>query len=714
MSRQHLRRYRFATAEQWNTCLFVGVDRDSQQARNAPRPFSPFALPATYYESPGGYAPAMTRENEAVWRDQQGALHRLPYGDDIPLEVTAPFAIAGAFRLVATSSTLWAAGETAESLQGFDLESLTRQFDIDVPKGRVLDVAGDGRDGIYALINRDSAWEIAHYDCAAGLKSTFSLKGISAAKALAYLPSVDRLVVLSADPPELQKLHWYVPMESLAKFSILITAIRPCFDAAALASDGHARLFLAGTDGIPFGGRHHVLTLDPEGNPIMEAEVDERPTGVTGNRKNLLVTTHRGLLRFDTADSVPREASEIKATLITPVLRSPPSENLERWLRVEASAALPAGSSIEIAYAASDDCEVRDEVIHLLKDPALTISQRLQRLRTRLGPWRMFSFHGGQGMQAEESARLSAPLFDVREEYLWVAVTLTASPGGGIPVLSELEVLYRGSTLMENLPAVYRRTQEETGSFLRSLVGVLETTTQHLDARIGALGRHIHPETAPAPWLDFVARWIGLPWDEALSLDQKRSIVMRAADIAKGRGTRAGLEALLESLMPGQPRRFRVVDSTADFGFVTVGGGSCAGSQLPSILAGLPPTSTALGSKAILGRARLPCDEREGSFSELVGRIRIDLSATADEQMKWQSWLESLINEMVPVTARVQLRWLSEAAFRQVVKLDDSLTLGLAPAPRLGTDAVMGIAHLPGRRGISLKSSGVDSDSSLY
>jgi phage tail-like protein len=714
MSHKPLRRYRFANAEQWNTCLFIGADSNSQHTRNAFRPFPPYALPTTYYETQGGYAPTTIGESYILWRDQQGKLYRLCYGDNKPLAVTAPFAIAGSFRLVAASSALWAVDETAKSLQEFDLESLTRRLHVDISNATVLDVSGDGSDGIYVLLNRDDAWEIAHYDCTGRLKSTFPLKDISDAKAFTYLRCVDRFVVLSVSSSNLQKLHWYAPIEGLAKFSIPIMAIRPCFDVAILASDGQARLFLAGTDGVPFGGHHHVLTLDPEGNQLAEVEVDERPTGVAGNRKYMLVTTNHGLFRFDTADSVPRESSEIRAALITPALRSPLSENQERWLRVEATVTLPSGSTIEISYAASDDREIRDEAIRLFNDRALSIRERMQRLRIHLGQWRMYSFHGRQITQAEESTRLSAPLFDVREEFLWVVITLIASPGGGIPVLSELDVLYPGHTLMENLPVVYQRTQAESGSFLRSLVGVLETTTQNLDARIGALGRHIHPETAPASWLDFVARWIGLPWDDALSIEQKRSIVMNAADIAKGRGTRAGLEVLLESLMPGQPRRFRVIDATADFGFVTVGGGMCVGSQLPSILAGLPSTATELGNKAIIGRARLPCGDSDGDFSGLVGQIRVDVIANANEQTRWKSWLNSLIKEMVPVTASVQLRWLSEAAFREVVTLDDSLTLGLAPIPRLGTDAVTGIARLPGERGISLSGSGVDSDSSLY
>ena len=125
---------------------------------------------------------------------------------------------------------------------------------------------------------------------------------------------------------------------------------------------------------------------------------------------------------------------------------------------------------------------------------------------------------------------------------------------------------------MEYLPAIYQRAEAEPGSFLRNLVGVLEATTQTLDGEIGAMGSKIDPDTAPVPWLNYVARWIGLPWDDALDETQKRALVKRANEIATKRGTRAGLEALLDCLMPGQPPRYRVIDFTSEYSFATVGG----------------------------------------------------------------------------------------------------------------------------------------------
>jgi hypothetical protein len=135
---------------------------------------------------------------------------------------------------------------------------------------------------------------------------------------------------------------------------------------------------------------------------------------------------------------------------------------------------------------------------------------------------------------------------------------------------------------------------------------------------------------------------------------------------------------------------------------------------LPSVLYGLAKTATELGNKAILGQARLPCPGGRCDIGRHVGQIRVDIGATAEERAEWQPWLRRLIEEVVPATVRVRLRWLSAAIFERDVRLGDTLALGDAPEPHLGTDAVTGIARLPDRGGISLSDPGVDGDSPLH
>jgi hypothetical protein len=212
------------------------------------------------------------------------------------------------------------------------------------------------------------------------------------------------------------------------------------------------------------------------------------------------------------------------------------------------------------------------------------------------------------------------------------------------------------------------------------------------------MGSRIHPETAPGDWLDYVARWLGLPWDDALTLDQKRRIVMHAAMIAKARGTRAGLETLLACLIPPEPeglRRFRVGDGTADYGIATLGGGRCRGSRLPTVLAGFSAPAAELGTRLVLGSARLPCEgDKDDDSMYLVGRVRVDVAATAEERRDWSPWFKALIMEVMPISASLTLRWLPPSALGSI---EGDITLAGDPVPQLGTDTIMGATRLPGR-----------------
>ena len=72
----------------------------------------------------------------------------------------------------------------------------------------------------------------------------------------------------------------------------------------------------------------------------------------------------------------------------------------------------------------------------------------------------------------------------------------------------------------------------------------------------------------------------------------------------------------------------------------------------------------------------------------------MDVAASAAERQAWEPWLLALITEMVPLSARVELRWLTTHALR-TNRLDGSMTLDDEPAPHLGTDAITNLARLP-------------------
>jgi phage tail-like protein len=712
MSAQPQRRFRFATPTQWSTCLFDRVDRDAFDAQGNIQPLAPYEQTARLYATDRAHAPAVTPAGEILWHDDAGRLHRLTACDDEPEVGAAPFAIAHASRLVSQWSGLWVISPERTSLERYEEGTLSRLSIIDLPDGaQVIDIASDGRDRLFVLVRRVDATQALRIDCAGNIVETVIFEGIVAATAFVYLHTPQRFVVMTTD--ECPQLYWFAASGGAALRSVVIGAMHPCFGATALGSNNRNRVFLGGMDGEELGGRPFVLVFDGDGQPLDEIALDVRDalaTGVAGTRDTLLVTGPRGLLRYATAKTVPDGTAAVRCMLITPVMHSLGREESRRWLRIEAGLDLPDGASLEISYASTADIVLRNRLTAIAGNAASPASLRIQRLLREPGIWAPSVVFHGSTATAPESTSLqprSAPLFDVQDPFVWVCITLSATAGGSLPSLDELAVLYPGTSLMENLPAIYRRVEAQLGSFLRSLVGVLESTTQGLDARIGSLAKQIDPATAKGPWVDFIARWLGVPWDDALGYEQKKLIISRAGDLARTRGTREGLETLLDCLLPGSPPRYRITDATADIGFAIVGGGACRGSALPVLLGGRTPWSPELGANAVLGHMRLPCaGQVDDGVRQLSGFVRIDLAATSEERQAWEPWLPALIKEVVPITARLQLQWVGPLVLRGH-RLDGSLVLQGPPTPHLGNDAVTGVARLP-ERGSHITSTGAD------
>lgn len=700
MSRQLHPAYRFATEAQWQTCHFAGADRRTATARRGMRPFAPFQLPPTRLWDSEAYAPAISQELKFIWRGKDHLLWTLPYPDEVPTETSAPSGIASAKRLVAGPDMLWAVGADGK-VDAFDAETLVRIFQADLGQFVAVDIASDSGDGAYVLGRSDGQVRVVHLGCSGNVDGMIALDEVEEASGLVFLGIPHRLVVLASAK---SKLHFVDAKSGKVVRTVHLSALRGCFEVSAIGSDRCSRFFVAGADRIPTDGKHRVLIVDEEGTllgtmPVDKEErlpgttpVDDEVTGIDANRSQLFLTTKKGVLRFNPASTVPQGIGEVQALLVTPQLQSP-ATGAQKWIRVDAKVNLPAGCSIRISHASAASLDMRKKAEEALVDPGLMPGQRLAKWRNAVVT-RTYTYHGHSGESGEVT--LSAPLHDVRDELIWIEVALIAAPGGRLPALSELRILYPGATLLEHLPSIYRSGELTSGDFTRALVGVLEAGTQELDEKIGKLGQKIHPKSAEGAWLDYVASWLGLPWDNGLSVEQKRSIVSRGAAIAQGYSTRAGLEELLECLMPGTPPRFRVTDITADFGLATIAGRGCEGSRLPAVLAGLPATATELGNKAVLGKARLPCGEPEPGYAKLLGRVRIDIAATAEEQAAWSPWLARLVETMLPAAVRADIRWLGPAELRRG-RIDDNSKIEDEPAGRLGTDAVTGASRLGGR-----------------
>jgi phage tail-like protein len=104
--------------------------------------------------------------------------------------------------------------------------------------------------------------------------------------------------------------------------------------------------------------------------------------------------------------------------------------------------------------------------------------------------------------------------------------------------------------LRGGLPAVYQESD-----FAMRFVGAFERVLDPLVAVIDALPAHFDPELAPLDILELAIGWLGLEHNEAQPAAELRTLVGRAAELARLRGTYDGMALALKLNFPELPLR---------------------------------------------------------------------------------------------------------------------------------------------------------------
>lgn len=695
--------YRFASAAQWRSGLFATADTSRDDGL---RPFASFASEPTRIPAPdGSRAPAFLLGGTLIWCGGDQRLHILAPEGDRAEAVPAPGSLVRARRIAAGPTAVWVAGNAPGTVDNYATESWIRRFVVDLEPGNVVDLARDGSDGAWVLKRSGGSYAMVHVSCAGRIGATIDVPcAIGHPTAVAFVRDTQRLLVLANGGRTL----WVRPTRpEQTAFSIDLDRVRPCFAGEALASDGFSRVMVAGIDADAFGGGAALLVFDADGDLLSTLALPGRATGVAARRQQVVVTTASSVLSYGPA-SAPGAGRAAAATFITPALHSPPGTSARRWLRVQARARLPRGTSLQLSYAATSDPRVRNSMASIAADTTLTQSTRVQRIRRTLERWsNPVTFRSeATDAPASDASLYAAPLHDVHDDFVWILVSLIAAPGAAMPEVTQLEVLYPAPSLMDNLPAVFRKDLEDPGSFLPRLVGALETTTQELDARIGRLGQLMDARTTTSDWLDFMARWLGLPWDDGLSDAQKRCILEHGPALLARRGTRAALKELLECLLPAG--RFRLVDYQVDYERARTGCAEWPGARLPARLDGLPAGAIVLNRKAVIGRSRLPCDTLVNCDGRAGNSLRIDIFASAQERAQWSPWLRAVVEAMVPFSLGVQLRWLPVTQLQGESVLGEALELPGVPDAQIGVTALTGRARLSRSAPVTIQAPEID------
>jgi phage tail-like protein len=102
--------------------------------------------------------------------------------------------------------------------------------------------------------------------------------------------------------------------------------------------------------------------------------------------------------------------------------------------------------------------------------------------------------------------------------------------------------------LRDGLPALYREQ-----AFAMQLVGGFEAVLDPIVAILDALAAHFDPTLSPLDILELTSTWLGVKPNEQQSTKQLRAAVRHAGELARLRGTRAGVELALRLNFPHLP-----------------------------------------------------------------------------------------------------------------------------------------------------------------
>jgi phage tail-like protein len=228
----------------------------------------------------------------------------------------------------------------------------------------------------------------------------------------------------------------------------------------------------------------------------------------------------------------PRYATE--GTLVTPVFDSGIPGCV--WHRLLLDAAMPLGTTVQIATRAADDPATLAESPFLAEPPRL-----YQRPGSEL-PFAVLSV----GLSSWELLFQQAT-----GRYFQIQITM-AGDGRHSPRVRALRAYYpRFSYMREYLPATY--AANDTHGFLDRFLANAESALTPLEGEIAAAQVLFDPRAAPSDALDWLASWFGTSLDPAWDDLRRRLFIRHAMDLFQWRGTVRGIQMAIDLALSQHP-----------------------------------------------------------------------------------------------------------------------------------------------------------------
>ena len=120
------------------------------------------------------------------------------------------------------------------------------------------------------------------------------------------------------------------------------------------------------------------------------------------------------------------------------------------------------------------------------------------------------------------------------------------------PKVKSLKVYFPRLSYLRYLPATYQ--EDKAGrEFLERFLSLFETLFSNLEGAVFALTKYIDSEAAPDAFLPWLSSWLAIAYDENWEEEKVRKLIEKAPELYKKRGTRAGIEEIIEIYTGEEP-----------------------------------------------------------------------------------------------------------------------------------------------------------------
>lgn len=140
-------------------------------------------------------------------------------------------------------------------------------------------------------------------------------------------------------------------------------------------------------------------------------------------------------------------------------------------------------------------------------------------------------------------------MLQLRGRYLYVKVELVVT-GGISPILKQVRARLGGDHMMEYLPAVYQRSDQD--GFLYRYLSLYDSIVKDMEERIEHFDENLDFDKQKGELLRYLAGWVGVE-DSGMDDDTLRTVLRSAVDDYERTQTPEGIKRLIERLTGVRP-----------------------------------------------------------------------------------------------------------------------------------------------------------------